>query len=342
MLSSSIRKCPPPISGKQGWPWDEKSITLRDMVYTDPSWPRVSIVTPSFNQGAFIEETIRSVLMQSYPHIEYIIIDGGSTDETVRIIRKYESLLSFWASDADEGQADALRRGFALAQGEILAFLNADDVYAPNAVETAVSAFRNNPALTLVHGDSIFIDGSGNEIGHKRGREGPYLSYFLRLANPISQPSAFWRRTDYEAIGGFDPKLHYIMDYDLWSRMGLLGKKFRHVAADLSLFRIHTSSKTNQSMLPFEQERLQLVQKYLRDAILGPILIPHSDQLFGAVHLRLANAFCVEGDRHKAWAHYKKAVRYSPQLSYSWPSLNLLLRLLLGKRSFRRQVVDRV
>lgn len=332
---------PPPLPGKHGWPWTTELPVLFETAGSDHPWPRVSIVTPSFNQGAFIEETIRSVLQQSYPHIEYIIIDGGSSDGTVEIIRKYERRLAFWASEPDEGQADALRRGFALARGEILAYLNADDVYTPRTVETAVSTFRNDPDLALVHGDSAIINASGDKIGHKRGGEGAYLPYFLHMVNPISQPSAFWRRADYEAIGGVDSQLHYIVDYDLWSRMGLTGKKIRHIAADLSLFRIHAASKTRQSMLPFEQERLQLVQKYLQDGQLGPILSPHSGQLFGAAHLRLANAYWVEGNKHEAWSHYRQAVRYTPRISYSWPSLNLLLRIMLGRRSFRRQIVDR-
>ena len=339
--SSDISKFPPPLPRKIGWPWESELPVFTEVVNSGRSWPKISIVTPSFNQGVFIEETIRSVLFQTYPHIEYIIIDGGSTDGTVEIIRKYEQRLAFWVSEPDEGQTDALRRGFALARGEILAYLNADDVYTPRAVETAVTTFHNNPDLTLVHGDSIIINASGDKIGHKRGEEGAFLSYFLHMANPISQPSAFWQRTDYEAIGGVDSRLHYIMDYDLWSRMGLLGKKFKHIAADLSLFRIHASSKTKQSMIPFEQERLQLIQEYLQDAALGQVLSPHAHRLYGAVHLRLANAYWVEGNGHEAWTHYQRAVRYAPRLSFSRPSLNLLLRFLLGRRSLRRQVVDR-
>jgi glycosyltransferase involved in cell wall biosynthesis len=339
--SSNIGKFPPALPGKRGWPWESELPVIPEAVNSGRSWPKINIITPSFNQGAFIEETIRSVLLQSYPNIEYIIIDGGSTDGTVEIIRKYEQRLAFWVSEPDEGQADALRRGFELAKGEILAYLNADDLYTPNAVETAFTAFQDDPDLALVHGDSIIINDAGEKIGHKRGEEGAFLSYFLSMANPISQPSAFWRRSDYESIGGIDSKLHYVLDYDLWSRMGLVGKKFRHIAADLSLFRIHASSKTQQSMLPFEQERLELIQTYLQDMILGPILSPHLRRLFSAVHLRLANAYWVEGDKHSAWTHYQRAIRYSPRITFSWPSLNLILRFMSGRRSFRQQVVDK-
>ncbi len=341
MPLSDICKFPAPPAGKRDWPWQSDAPVSPDTFVDAAHGPTISIVTPSFNQGAFLEESIRSVLLQSYPHIEYIIIDGGSNDGSVEIIRQYAPWLAFWTSEPDQGPADALRRGFALARGEILAYLNADDVYMPRAVETAVSVFHDDPGLALVHGDSLIINASGETIGHKHGRDGAYLSYFLRMMNPISQPSAFWRRADYEVVGGVDSTLHHVFDYDLWSRMVLPGGQIKHVPADLSLFRIHAASKTRQSRVPFAQERLGLIPKYLQDAQLGPILNPHARRLFGVAHLRLADAYWFEGHKPAARSHYGRAVRYAPRLAYSWPSINLLLRFLLGRRSFRRQVVDR-
>src|SRR5947207_6789592 len=134
MTAPRLDDLPAPPSGRKGWPWTEATPKAPEKSTPNFSWPRISIVTPSFNQGQFIEETIRSVLLQGYPNLEYIIIDGGSTDNTVGVIKKYEPWLAYWVSEKDRGQCDAINKGFARATGDIFAWLCSDDVYAPGAL----------------------------------------------------------------------------------------------------------------------------------------------------------------------------------------------------------------
>ena len=137
-----LKELPSPPPGKTDWPWTEESIQLPDKMPDGSSWPKISIVTPSLNQGQFLEETIRSVLLQGYPDLEYIIIDGGSTDDTLKVIQRYESLLAYWISEKDEGMYNAINKGFSIATGEIMAWLNSDDKYTPWALNVIGDIFR--------------------------------------------------------------------------------------------------------------------------------------------------------------------------------------------------------
>src|SRR5437660_7841664 len=145
MRPPSLIELPSPPVGKMGWPWTEETPPVGAGMHDASVLPRVSIVTPSFNQGPFLEETIRSVLLQGYPDLEYIIIDGGSTDDSVEIIRKYEKWLAYWVSEKDSGQTHAINKGFARSTGEIYAYLNSDDVYLPDALHNIASFFDKQP-----------------------------------------------------------------------------------------------------------------------------------------------------------------------------------------------------
>jgi len=179
--------------------------------------PLVSIITPSLNQGRFIRKTIESVLSQDYPRLEYLVLDGGSTDETLDILRGYGTRL-IWRSAHDLGQADAVNSGFRLAKGEILGWLNSDDTYQPGAVKAAVDHLIAHPETAVVYGDAYYIDEHDAVIGTY-----PTEDFDLnRLAEAclICQPSAFMRRSAIDAVGMLDSTLHYCMDYDLWIRLG--------------------------------------------------------------------------------------------------------------------------
>ena len=209
--------------------------------------PLVSIVTPSLNSEAFIEETIRSVAGQTYPNVEYIVVDGGSTDKTVEIIERHESSISHWLSEADEGQGDALRKGFALATGDILAWVNADDVYRPDAIQRAVDAFQRTSA-DVVYGNLPLIDVEGHIIGE--WRRWPLLPYFSRRGMlyggfQVLQPASFWTRDVYERVGGIDPSYLHCMDAELMTRFAMHGARFRFVREDFAAFRLHPASKTS-------------------------------------------------------------------------------------------------
>ncbi|MEM7583936.1 MAG: glycosyltransferase family 2 protein [Acidobacteriota bacterium] len=181
--------------------------------------PKVSVVTPSFNQGRFIRQAIDSVQAQTYPHIEHVVVDGGSTDETLEILRSYGDRIN-WSSRPDAGQSDAINRGFAATRGEILAWLNTDDVYPrPDAVERAVDELVRHPQTGLVFGRGVILDESGAETGPFVELEPFNLWRLLYMLDTILQPATFFRRSAFEAVGGLDLELHYAMDWDLWLRL---------------------------------------------------------------------------------------------------------------------------
>ncbi len=180
--------------------------------------PRVSIVTPSLNQGRFIRQAIDSVLAQGYSHVEYLVMDGGSTDGTLDVLRSYGERLT-WASESDAGQADAIANGFERCRGDVLGWLNADDVLAPDAVEHAVREFERSPETGLIYGRGTILDKDGAETGPFAGIEPFNLWRLLHTLDYVLQPAAFFRRDAYEASGGLDRGLHWAMDWDLWLKL---------------------------------------------------------------------------------------------------------------------------
>jgi glycosyltransferase involved in cell wall biosynthesis len=255
----SLRELPPPPFGSTGWPWTEETPALPDLMAGTRVWPRVTIVTPSFNHATFIEETIRSVLLQGYPNLEYIIMDGGSTDGSVEIIRRYEPWLASWRSEPDGGQSDALNQGLRRASGEIVAWLNSDDVYERGAVQRAVETFVHHDHAGLVYGRSAVIDETGEPIGRIHGR--PFeLGELIEGRNPVAQPSAFIRRSALGTADWLDASLHFAMDYDLWVR---LGTRFPVAFVDeiWSRFRYHSGTKSGQGRLPFVKETQRVLER---------------------------------------------------------------------------------
>lgn len=207
------------------------------------SLPLVSIVTPSFNQAKFLEETIRSVLDQDYPNIEYILIDGGSTDGSVEIIQKYAHRLAYWVSEKDRGQTDALNKGFAAATGNIFAWLNSDDTYQPGAIRSAVDFLTSHPRVGLVYGDLNFI----NERGEIVGKFPAAQTNLVRLRRGyvhIPQPAAFFRADLWKKVGPLDPSFYFAMDYDLWVRLAGVSDLQYLPEQVWANFRLHGSGKT--------------------------------------------------------------------------------------------------
>lgn len=206
----------------------------------------VSIVTPSFNQGRFLEQTILSVLNQTYPHIEYLVLDGGSTDQSVGIIKKHESKLAYWHSREDRGFADAVSQGFQRSTGEILAYLNSDDLLAPDAVEKAVEALNQRPEAVMIYGNRVCIDEHGQLLYYRPNL--PILARSPYIAMSIGQESCFWRREAYFKVGGINTHLQFAIDYDLFSRFARHGNVV-HAGAVWGFFRRHESSKTTTQYL---------------------------------------------------------------------------------------------
>lgn len=224
-------------------------------------FPKISIVTPSFNQGAYLEQTIRSVLDQNYPNLEFIIMDGGSTDNSKEIIEKYQNKLYYWVSESDNGQVDAISCGFEKSTGDILAYINSDDYYLPGSLKKIASVFMNHFDIQWVTSEKgLFIDENGRalkNISYPR----PTLNNMIYLGNSIFQPSTFWRRDLYDRCRGLNPEYSYSFDYDLFLRFAEISEPFI-VKGNLSAFRSHNSSKTNTIYKTGLAENEKILKKY--------------------------------------------------------------------------------
>ena len=223
--------------------------------------PLVSIVTPSFNTGRFIGHAVESVLTQDYRNIEYLVMDGGSTDHTISELKRFGDRLK-WVSERDHGQGDALNKGFHRAKGQIFGWLNSDDTYAPHAVSAAVEFLWSNPDVAAVYGDAMFIDAHGDDIAKCVHVEPFNRHRLLHYTDFIVQPTVFFRRSAFEAVGGIDPTLHWCMDYDLWLKMAVKGLKFAHLPKHLANYRWLADTKTATGGWDRLREIEQVVARY--------------------------------------------------------------------------------
>ncbi|HLA87403.1 MAG TPA: glycosyltransferase family 2 protein [Anaerolineales bacterium] len=205
--------------------------------------PLVSIITPSFNQAQFLEQTIQSVLGQDYPQIEYIIVDGGSTDGSVDMIKKYEGRLAWWISEQDQGQTDAINKGFAHSKGEVLAWINSDDTYNPRAVGQAVKYLIENPDVAMVYADCNFINEAGQVIGKFNSKQTDYRRLREGYVH-IPQQTMFFRAKYWQELGPLDPSFYFAMDYDLWTRIASKAPIKYLAGQTWANFRIHDLGKT--------------------------------------------------------------------------------------------------
>jgi glycosyltransferase involved in cell wall biosynthesis len=222
------------------------------------SQPLVTVVTPSFNQGRFIRDTIESVLGQDYPHVEYLVIDGGSSDETVSILESYGDRVS-WVSEPDRGQSDAINKGWRRARGEILAYLNSDDTYLPGAVTAAVAALQAHPEAAAVYGEGYHTDEAGQVI--ERYPTEPFDMHRLAETCFICQPTVFLRYRAVQQVNYIDETHRYCMDYDLWIRLARVGSLYflpRYQATT----RLHAETKTLGQRAQMHAEILQTVYRH--------------------------------------------------------------------------------
>ncbi len=230
-------------------------------------YPRITIITPSFNQAQFLEQTITSVLDQDYPNLEYIVIDGGSTDHSVDIIRKYAGRLAYWVSEKDRGQTHAINKGLERATGDILAYLNSDDFYLPGTLHQVATHFQQNPYIDLLHGRCRAVDINGTKIGERFGDISRYREIldlwdvWWKRRNFV-QPEVFWTRRITEKIGLFREDLHYVMDYEYWLRILQAGGQVERLEDELACFRFQPAQKSNQSERA-ARELLSVVQPLL-------------------------------------------------------------------------------
>ena len=255
----TLKDLPPPPPGKTGWPWTEQTEPLPKYMPNGSEWSRISIITPSYNQEQFIEETIRSVLLQGYPNLEYIIIDGGSTDNSIEIIKKYEPYLAYWVSEKDRGQSHAINKGINIATGDILGWLNSDDYFLKSAFASVV---RHAPLNEI--GSAFWLVGNGFEKVEDTVEFNIYptgssfSSNELAWSLKILQPTVFWSR---DMNAQLDDNLHYAMDWDLWNRFAkkVSGKVMEEFVA---VSRIYPNTKTATGKDKMADEFYLITRRY--------------------------------------------------------------------------------
>lgn len=228
-------------------------------------WPRITLVTPSFNQGRFLEETIRSVLDQAYPNLEYMVFDGGSDDGSIGLLERYSGRLAHWESQRDQGQSHAIEKGMARATGEIVNWLNSDDLLLPGSLHRVAAVYRETGADLFVGEDDHFVENPANSIRRFRpsGYEFPGCLRFWTGEFRYHQPCTFFTLEIYQKVGGIDRSLRYLMDYDLYCRMlAERGVRVVCVPEAISAFRLHPGSKTERAKADFLKEQRDVSRRY--------------------------------------------------------------------------------
>jgi hypothetical protein len=271
--------------------------------------PLISIITPSYNQAPYLEQAIRSVLEQGYPDLEYIIVDGGSTDGSIEIIERYAHRLAWWVSEPDSGQAEAINKGFKHASGDLIAWLNSDDLYLPGAVNAAADALESNPKLGMVFGDAITINTHGQPLNRLTFGEWGLIE--LMSFRIICQPAVFMRRSVLNEAGFLDPSYHYMLDHHLWVRLARLAP-IQHVPQTWAAARHHPAAKNVAQASGFGRETMRLLEWMQAQPDLAPMIDKNRAQILGGAH-RLNGRYLLDGGQPQdALRAYALALRERP------------------------------
>jgi len=311
------RDLPPPPVGRTGWPWTEEGGAPPARRADDSAWPRFSIVTPSYNQGAYLEETLRSVLLQGYPNLEYVVMDGGSSDGSVEILRRYAPFLSDWRSEKDGGQSQAINRGLARATGELLGWVNSDDRFEPGALACAAQALSGTGAWTVGHCREIDAQGRLIRLIAPQLIRTPaeWAERFLDSASAIiPQPSTFWTAAAWKRAGPLREDMHFVFDHDFFFRLLRAAGPPALVAQTLSSSRLHPDCKNVAFSNSFAPE---LIEAGLRNLgavpfhrrLWAPVRVSRSR---GTLALYEGVRLARQGDRRGAAVQWLKAFALWP------------------------------
>ena len=328
MRCPTLKELPAPAKDKTGWPWTEEGERLPDKMPDGRPWPKVSIVTPSYNQGKFIEETIRSVLLQGYPNLEYIIIDGGSTDNSVEVIKKYSSWLTYWVSEPDRGQSHAINKGWKMATGEIFAYLNSDDTYLPGAIMVAESFLTEHPDISMIYGNCNVVSEEG-EIMWPYPVEEFDIKKML-FTNFIPQQTVFFRDHVLDEIGYLDESLHMVMDRDMWIRIGLK-LKLKYIAVLLANMRMYASNKSTAQIASFLPERLRVISKVVASPDVPKDVKVLKRKAYSQNYIIMGTHYYRAGELKEAKCHLLKSVLIYPPRLFETKLILTLVKALMGK-----------
>lgn len=311
MQKSLFAELPSPPINQRGWPWTEGAEPHPVFVGDTNIWPRVTIVTPSFNQGQFLEETIRSVLLQGYPNLEYIVIDGGSTDDSVDIIRKYESWLSFWVSEPDQGQADAINKGFAKSTGEFLGWINSDDYLYPGVIKRVVEAFQADSRVEMIYGDVDCGWPEKNKVHRLFGEQKEFIEMLRTIRVPIPQQGSLWRRSVIDRVGNLDSRWQVVLDQEFFTRVAEKCQ-ILHLPMVMGFFRLHENSKSISQNRQWITELPKMYHEFFERHGLREDIKSLREETMGAVFLTCTSIALRCGEKRLAFEYFTRAFKTDP------------------------------